>query len=71
MFEGGAATAEDRIDGFSLEWRIIRMTEKSPLSSKATSSALPEAKKPAGIMKDLVCLMRLMDEQDRLSTCMT
>lgn len=37
--------AEDRIDGFSSEWMIIRTTERRPLSSKATSSALPEANK--------------------------
>lgn len=40
--------AEDMIDGFSLQWMIIRMPEKSPLSSKATSSALPEANQPGG-----------------------
>lgn len=40
--------ADDRIDGFSSEWMIIRMTEGRPLSSKATSSALPEANKPRG-----------------------
>lgn len=39
---------EDRIDGFSSEWMIIRMTERRSLSSKATSSALPEANKPGG-----------------------
>lgn len=44
-FKELCAQAEDRIDGFSSEWMIIRMSERRPLSSKATSSALPEANK--------------------------
>lgn len=40
--------AEDRIDGFSSEWMIIRMSERGALYSKATSSALPEANKLGG-----------------------
>lgn len=39
---------QDRIDGFSWEGMIIRMTERRPGSAKATSSALPGANKPGG-----------------------
>lgn len=47
-FKRDAAVTEDRIDGFSSEWMIIRMSERRPLSSEATSSALPGANKLRG-----------------------
>lgn len=40
--------AEDRIDGLTSGWMIIRMTARVARSSKAPSSALPEANKLRG-----------------------